>query len=293
MAKVSLRQNIARSLARYRTPSLTQIAALYARAWRLHQGRIPLPVPMPARVERVVVSLSTIPARAAALAPVLHSLMDQTEPADRIILNLPLASRRTGKPYPDPIELNLPEGVDVLRDPDEGPATKFLGTLRAEPHALIVVVDDDVIYPRDFLANLLGAYRARPGHALALRGVRLVEGVAFPMLDHVLCSAIESPKSVDLVFGTWGYLLPPGLPAAEISDFNGYPEAVRWVDDAWISGHLARLGVPRLVVATQSFPIETMASSVQALTDGTNRSGLNDAAAIAAFARYWGGGGGA
>jgi hypothetical protein len=248
---------------------------------------------VPVRVERVVVTLSTIPARAAALAPVLHSLLDQTEPADRIILNLPPVSRRTGAPYPDPAGLDLPKAVSVLRDTDEGPATKFLGALRVEPEALIVVVDDDVIYPRDFLANLLEAYRARPGHVLALRGVRLIDGVAFPALDHVLCSAIESPQHVDLVFGTWGYLLPPGLPAAEIADFRGYPEAVRWVDDVWISGHLARLGVPRMVVATQSFPIETMASSVQALTDGTNRTGLNDAAAIAAFGCYWRGGGGA
>jgi hypothetical protein len=293
MARVSLRQNIARSLARYRTPSLLQIAALYARAWHLHRGRIPPHVPTPVRAERVVVTLSTIPARAAALAPVLHSLLDQTEPADRIILNLPPVSRRTGVPYPDPAGLNLPMGVDVLRGPDEGPATKFLGALHDEPRALIVVVDDDVIYPRDFLANLLAAYRVRPGHALALRGVRLVDGVAFPALDHVLCSAIAAPQPVDVVFGTWGYLLPPGLPVAEIADFSGHPDEVRWVDDVWISGHLARLGVPRMVVATQSFPIETMTSAVQALTDGANRSGLNDAAAIAAFARYWGGGGAA
>lgn len=291
MARVSLRQNIKRSFARYRSPSLQQIAALYVRAWRLRLGHVPPPLPAPSRGERVVVTLSTIPARAAALAPVLRSLLDQTEPADRIILNLPPTSRSSGTAYPDPAGLNLPRGVDVLRGPDEGPATKFLDTLRVEPQALIVVVDDDVIYPRDFLANLLRAHRDWPGHALALRGVRLVDGVAFPELDHLMCSAIEMPQPVDLVFGTWGYLLPGGLPADEIADFSGYPEALRWVDDVWISGHLARIGVPRKVVATQSFPIETKASSMHALTDGKNRSGLNDATAIEAFKRYWRGGG--
>ncbi|MFY9239654.1 MAG: glycosyltransferase family A protein [Roseovarius sp.] len=293
MAKVSLRQNIARSLVRYRRPTWRQIAVLYIRAWRLRRGDVPPLLTVPQRPERLVVTLTTIPARAKALAPVLHSLLDQTEPADRIILNVPPVSRRTGAPYPDPAGLNLPQGVDILRDADEGPATKFLGALRTEPEALIVVVDDDVIYPPDFLANLLAAHRARPDHAVALRGVRLVGGVAFPALDHVFCSAIAAPEPVDVVFGTWGYLLPPGLPVTDIADFGGYPEAVRWVDDVWMSGCLARLGVPRLVVPTDSFPIETGAASVQALTDGANRSGLNDAAAIAAFARYWEGGGGA
>ena len=42
-------------------------------------------------------------------------------------------------------------------------------------------------------------------------------------------------------------------------------------------------------MAARSFPVETPASAVQALTDGPNRSGANDAAAIAHFAPYWGG----
>lgn len=293
MSKVPLSQNIARTLARYRNPGLGQIAGVYARAlqlaWR-DPARRPSPEPRPEpRPERVVVTLTTIPARAHRLRATLRSLIDQTEPADRIVLCLPEVSRRTGQPYPAPATLALPEGVEVLRCADAGPASKLLPTLRAEPKARIVVVDDDVIYPRDFLAGLLASHRADPAAAVGLRGVSVAPGVSFPALAHVLCSAISAPVPVDILFGTWGYLLPPGALDDAVQDFSGYPEAVRWVDDVWVSGHLARRGVRRVVVPTRRFPVETPGSAVQALTDGPNRSGQNDAAAIAAFAPYWGG----
>jgi hypothetical protein len=292
MTKVPLGQNIARSLARYRNPGLGQIAALYARALRLG-WHAPVATPPPPRPERLVVTLTTIPARASRLRTVLRSLLDQTEPADRIVLCLPWASRRDGAPYPDPAALTLPEGVEVLRCADEGPATKLLPTLLEEPGACVVVVDDDVVYPRGFLAALLAGHRADPGAALGLRGVRLEPGVPFPALPHVLCSALPTPAPVDILFGTWGYLVPPGALAGAVHDFSHAPEAVRWVDDVWISGHLARRGVRRVVLPTRGFPVETPASWTQALTDGPNRSGANDAVAIAYFDGDWGGQSGA
>ena len=287
MTKVPLVQNIARSLARYRQPSLAQIAGLYLRALRLG-WRAPTPVPVAARPERLVVTLTTIPARAHRLHRVLRSLIDQSQPADRIVLCLPRSRRRDGAAYPDPLSLGLPPGVEVLRCTDEGPVTKLLPTLAAEPDACLVVVDDDVVYPRDFLASLLTAHRANPTAALGLRGVCLTPGREFPALHHVLCSAQTRLVPVNILFGTWGYLLPPGALDAAVRDFSGMPEAVRWVDDVWVSGHLARRGVPRLVVPTRSFPVETLASAIQALTDGPNRSGQNDATAIAVFAADWG-----
>jgi len=293
MTRVPVSQNIARSLARYRNPGLGQIAGVYARAlylaWRDPIRRPPPERQTEPRPERLVVTLTTIPARAQRLRATLRSLLDQTEPADRIVLCLPDTSRRTGMPYPDPATLGLPAGIEVLRCTDEGPASKLLPTLRAEPQALIVVVDDDVIYPRDFLAALLAAHRAAPDAAVGLRGVRIVPGVPFPALTHVMCSAIPAPVAVDILFGTWGYLVPPGALDDAVHDFAGQPDAVRWVDDVWISGHLAWRGVRRVVVPTRRFPVETPSSAVQALTDGPNRSGRNDADAIAAFTPHWGG----
>lgn len=253
------------------------------RAWQL--GRhAPVRPPSVPRTERLVVTLTTIPSRVSSLMLTLHSLLDQSCPPDRIIVAWPETHQRTGAPYPRP---QLPDGVEALACPDEGPATKILFALRAEPRAVLVVVDDDVIYPRDFLRTLMEAHREDPSAAIGWRGWQLRSGVDPRDLNHVFATALVQPLEVDVLLGTWGYLVPPGALDDSVHRFDGWPNAVRWVDDVWISGHLARRGVRRKILVGRGLPIETRASRMDALTDGINRSGANDRAAIEAFRAWW------
>lgn len=261
-------------------------AALARTLWRAATVRPPVPARVPARAERIVVSLTTTPARARSLSRVLAGLLDQTEPPDRIVLALPRQTR-AGLAYPDPAHLRLPAGVDVLPCEDEGPATKLLPALALEPDALVVAVDDDVIYPRGFIAALLAGHRRWPAAALGFRGVRLRPGVRFADLDHVLATGIPEARPVDVLFGTWGYMLPARALGPEVRDFADAPEALRWVDDIWISGHLARAGVERRVVSSVELPVETPNVWRSALTSGVNASGENDRIGLEYFAADW------
>lgn len=234
---------------------------------------------------RLVVTLTTIPERIGALGPVLRSLLDQTVPADRIILWRPERSRRTGQPYPPAV--GLPAGIEVLSCTDEGPATKLLPALVAEPDAALVVVDDDVIYPHDFLETLLAAHRADSSAAIGWRGWRIVAGRRPKRFPHIFATALSRPEPVDILLGTWGYLVPPGSFDEAVHDLAGAPEECRFVDDVWLSGHLARRGVRRMVVPGGGLPIETSTSAIASLGFGANSSGANDLAAIRHFAKWW------
>ncbi len=278
------RREARRALTRFRRLPPWTLAGDVLRAWRLARYD-PAPRTMAPRPERLVVAMTTIPERAGQITPALRSLLDQSCPADRILLAWPARARRSGAPYPLPPR--LPRGVDVLFCEDEGPATKLLPALLAEPDAAIVVTDDDVIYPVDFLATLLAAHRADPTAALGWRGWRLMPGVDPRDFDHVFATALKEPIAVDVLLGTWGYLVPPHAFDEAVHDFRPWPPELRFVDDVWISGHLARRGVPRRVVAGRGLPLETAASAVAALTDGVNRSGANDRRAIEAFAAWW------
>ena len=274
------RRNLRNALIRYRrlTPGRLIRDAMRARILR---ERDIAPRAVTQRPERVVVGLTSIPERAALLAPALRGLVDQTCPADRLVLCWPDMSLRTGKPYPAPPD--VPSGVEILRCEDFGPATKLLPLLEAEPGAVVIAVDDDVIYPDDFIETLLEGHRQHPGAALGFRGWRLQPGLDPRDYDHVFGTALRSPADVDILLGTWGYLIPPGALDAVVSEFSGWPEEVRWADDVWISGHLMRRGARRLAIPARGLPMETAASRVAALTDGINRSGHNDRTAIAAF----------
>lgn len=278
------RREVLRAFARFRYVPPTQVTHDLIRAAMLTVRDSPSR-PVPFRAERVVVALTTVPPRLARIAVVLRSLLNQTAPADRVLLALPRWSYRTGMSYPAPPA--LPPGVEVIGCEDHGPATKLLPALIAEPDAAIVVVDDDVIYPSDFLEHLLTAHRRFPYAAVGLRGCRFRPGATSRDLSHVFGTAVRVPTRVDLLMATWGYLVPPGALDHAVHSFDGWPDAMRWVDDIWISGHLARRGVPRLVVPGRGLPLETRMSRRFALDRGPNRDGGTEVAAIAAFSRWW------
>ena len=277
-------RELRRALARLGNVGLSGLVRAIWRALALNLGRPA--VASRSRPERVVITLSTTPPRATSLGTTLRSLLDQSEPADRVLLALPFVTRG-GAPYADAQSIALPAGVDVLRCTDEGPATKLLPALQEEPEALLIVVDDDVIYPRNFVETLLREHRLRPDAAIGYRGVRLSRGVAFSNLDHVFATGISEPAQVDVLFGTWGYLLPVGAFDEDVFKLDTAPAEMRWVDDIWFSGQLARRGVPRWVVSADQLPLDSFNALRSSLTGGVNASGHNDETGLRYFWDSW------
>src|SRR6266487_4707029 len=110
---------------------------------------------------RVIASLSTVPDRINNLRPTIRSLLKQTRPPDEIVLAIPEFSVRERRPYVVPkYILRLPRMRVLHCRRDWGPATKFIPIVREELGAdrgstLIMVVDDDRVYPRDALETYL------------------------------------------------------------------------------------------------------------------------------------------
>jgi len=106
---------------------------------------------------RVIASLSTVPDRIGNLGPTIRSLLTQTRPPDEIVLVIPEFSIREQRPYMVPKHVSRWPRMPVLEcRRDWGPATKFILTVREQlaadrANTLIMVVDDDHIYPHDAL----------------------------------------------------------------------------------------------------------------------------------------------
>src|SRR5204863_3590554 len=110
---------------------------------------------------RVIASLSTVPDRINNLRPTIRSLLRQTRPPDEIVLAIPEFSVREQRPYLVPEYISRLPRVRILHcGKDWGPATKFIPVVQEERTAargntLIMVVDDDRIYPRTALESYL------------------------------------------------------------------------------------------------------------------------------------------
>ena len=198
----------------------------------------------------LVVTLTTIPSRIDSLGPTIKSLLRQTARAREIRLCVPAWSKRENCSYDVPAWLRQLPGVTIVSCEDQGPATKFLSTLRAVAldQAVVVVDDDRVYHPRllECLATLAAAY---PEEVLSAAGwdapsdrtdrpttlwARLTAAPYVPLRGN----QVRRARWVDIVQGVHGYVVRPRFfDLAALSDFSAAPAAVRWVDDVWISAH--------------------------------------------------------
>ena len=123
----------------------------------------------------VVVSLATFGARTFNIKEVIQSLMDQTVKADMIVVHVSLESRAGSVSkeqlfsfFSNEFDSCIDSGyvhngiqcgkLLILPGKDFGPATKVLGTLMLpmlDPQACIVSVDDDMLYDKNLVAELV------------------------------------------------------------------------------------------------------------------------------------------
>ncbi|MEW6283616.1 MAG: hypothetical protein AB1758_33705, partial [Candidatus Eremiobacterota bacterium] len=234
----------------------------------------------------VLVTLTSLPSRMDLLKLTLASLLDQTVLPQRVQVCLPRASLREGCGYRLPDFLDHPR-VRVLRcDTDWGPATKLLPSwVESGPEQLLLAVDDDNVYPPDLVETLLRWHRLRPDAVVGLRGWRV--GSPFARTEILFGTRQRHLSRVDVLTGTWGYLLRRDHLDERVLDYSGWPRDAFFVDDVWICGHLARRGVPRLLVPATSPPFSTRAAWVNDLGRRENSSGERDDRVAAAFARFW------
>ena len=213
---------------------------------------------------RVIVSLSTVPDRINNLRPTIRSLLKQTRPPDEIVLAIPEFSVRERRPYVVPKYLSRLPRVRVLHCPEDwGPATKFIGVIQdelaaARENTLIMVADDDRLYPRDALETYLYYNGQLPDAALCFRGAAMPSTLDWDDAKMIHARDLREPHPVAVITGCGSYLIQPRFFDGSLWDYSGAPPIAFYIDDIWISAWLSRRGVKRYVV-----PASAMMRSVR------------------------------
>ena len=260
----------------------------------------------------LIISLTAIPPRFEVLGPALESLLVQNHKADRITVWIPTQYRRFTDW--DGTMPRVPSGVEPCRtDRDLGPATKVLPIARelAGQNVDLLFCDDDRTYPPEWSATFLCARRNHPDAAICLRGLG-AEAIAKTSPKRALQPRpVIRPKSEDWEFqrrrvgrilktlvtfnyreperrrfsssgysdmfeGCGGVLVRPDW--FDKSDWD-IPEFALGVDDIWLSGMLARKGIPIWLEANAMIPEDTKAWDYSPLAKdevgGANRHDAN------------------
>lgn len=243
---------------------------------------------------RVIASLSTVPDRIDNLKPTIRSLLKQTRPPDEIVLAIPEFSVRERRPYVVPKYISRLPRVRVLRCAEDwGPATKFIAVIREElalgqGDTLMMVVDDDRVYPRDALETYLHYNQQLPGAALCFRGAAIPRTLDWRDATMIKASELRQPQRVAVITGCGSYLIQPKFFDESLWDYSAAPQGAFFMDDIWVSGCLTRRKVQRYVV-----PASAMMRSVRrqrrtlSLHDVPNGRQHNNNETIAFFEDAW------
>jgi hypothetical protein len=243
---------------------------------------------------RVIASLSTVPERIGNLGPTVRSLLKQTRPPDEIVLAIPEFSIREQRPYAVPKHVSHWPRLRVLHcRRDWGPATKFIPIVREELEAgrrdtLIMVVDDDRVYPRDALETYLHYNKQLPDAALCFRGAAMPRNLDWRDARMIKASELRQPEAVAVITGCGSYLIQPRFFDESLWDYSQAPQGAFFMDDIWVSGCLTRRKVRRYVV-----PASAMMRSVRrqrrtlSLHDVPNGRQHNNNETIAFFEDAW------
>lgn len=216
--------------------------------WReLRLGRVTLAALDAAWVKapksELVVTLTTTPSRIHLLEPVIKALLDQTRAPKAIEINVPHHSQRENRPYEIPPFLTGLNAVHVHRTQDLGPATKLIPTLSRHPgDRVLVVLDDDRIYPGWLIARYEEATQDHPDAALTLGGwivpsdltdrpTTIRSNLLMQPPAPIRAPRLRRAREIDVMLGVFSYAVRPrffDLP--EIAQLTGPPE-LRFVDD--------------------------------------------------------------
>jgi glycosyltransferase involved in cell wall biosynthesis len=211
----------------------------------------------------VVVTLTTIPSRFALIEPTIKSLLRQELAPRQIVINVPDFSVREKTAYVVPQYVLDLKTVTINPCKDLGPATKFLPVVNASASdQLILVVDDDRIYPPALVKELVAAATVNPDAAYCMSGWRAPDDLIdrpttiwsnfwLTPPTQLRGRRLTRQEPIDVLMGYAGYIIRPRqLDIAALNDFSTAPPEAFFVDDVWISAHCR---VPKFALPTRRF----------------------------------------
>jgi len=223
------------------------------------------------------ISLTTIPPRLPRLGPVIDSLLAQRPAPEAVHIYLPKAWDRF-----EPVDnmYDAPKGAVIhIVDMDYGPAMKaicFAG-YHGNKASKLIYCDDDWIYPQGWAAALLAA--GAPEVAVAASGFNV------DRLKRV--APRKSLGFVDIAQGFAGVFIDPNW--VNVKD-SVPPREARLADDIWLSGQLARQGIPIRLCPAARRGLEPAYDDEHGLQDldapGLRRAEANQAALDLLTRRY-------
>lgn len=196
--------------------------------------------------EEITVSLTSYGSRLSSVYLAIASIMDQSIQPTRVVLYLD--NETSPEELPERLVslcgrgLILRRGVDNLRG-----HKKYYYAMNEYPNSIIITIDDDILYPRDTLSQLIRMSKKYPG-SIAARRVHLVtfceDGGIKPYTQWVYeYRGLKKTSSRMFFTGCGGVLYPPSCMDRTVLDKEGILGCALSADDVWLNCAARALGI--------------------------------------------------
>lgn len=209
---------------------------------------------------RIIVSLTSFPARINRVWIVVESLLRQQTKPDMIILWLSIEQFPTKQTLPKSLIRLQKRGLTIrLCMDDLRSHKKYFYALKEFPEDYIITVDDDVFYNSQLLSYLIELNHKFPKAICCNEASRIVikDGLIEPYLswDHV--ESENNPSSEIIPIGVGGILYPPNSLNHDVFNIDIFKKYCFLGDDIWLNlmGRLNRTLVAKTAYNSTYIPI--------------------------------------
>lgn len=189
------------------------------------------------RPRKIIVSLTSYPARFQHLHIAIRSLLMQTVKPDAVILYLGEDSKDV--PLPPQLSQLAEKGLRIeYREGNLRSHKKYYYALQEYPQDIVILVDDDMIYEPKLIERLMNSYEKYPHAVSAKRVHKMAKNLDGSIADynHWQYEYQESTEPGQDIFSTTGFgtLLPPGCMDERVLNADLFMKECFAADDIWL-----------------------------------------------------------
>lgn len=228
----------------------------------------------------VIVSLTSYPARIQSCYYAICSILNQTIVPDKIILTLS-TQEFSQKKLPKQFDLLQEKGLEILWvDENLKSHKKYFYVFQRFPRAIIITIDDDILYPKKTIEKLINSYKNFPHAISALCTNKFVPNAKkeFIFSNSINCydTFILKPRFDLVAIGFAGILYPPSIMPKETYSMENITTCAPLADDIWLKYMELFNNIP--VVCASKYQEPIIIANVQdfALNKINGNQGKND-----------------
>lgn len=196
-----------------------------------------------------VISLTSYSSRVYEVYLVIESLFNQSLKADKIILWLD-ENEFSNDTIPFTLRNQIQRGLEIRYCKNIKSYKKLIPTLKLYPNSTIITVDDDILYPLDFIENFVLNHKKYPNVVLCNIGREIPSDKEKRKFykNWEYAKRVNQPQKEIIPIGAGGILYPPHCFYKDILDEEKFMELAPSADDIWFKAMTLKNSVESMVL---------------------------------------------